>query len=76
MPSPRRAVLRLWQRSWVVEDADPCNKKSLPCGGRLFYFHILMIPNALATELARMMAAKIGQSQRIMKAKILLRRKG
>ena len=35
-----------------------------------------MIPNALATELARMTAAKTGQSQRIMKRKILLRRKG
>ena len=30
MPSPRRAALRLWQRSRAVEDADPYNKKSLP----------------------------------------------
>ena len=45
-------------------------------GGRLFYFHILIIPNALATELARMTAAKIGQSQRIMKRNTFLRRKG
>lgn len=45
-------------------------------GRRLFYFHILIIPNALATELARMTAAKIGQSQRIMKRNTFLRRKG
>lgn len=60
-----------------IEDADPYNEKSLPpVGGRLFYFHILIIPNALATELARMTAAKIGQSQRIMKRNTFLRRKG
>ena len=35
-----------------------------------------MMPNALATELARIMAANTGQSQRIMKLKMRLRRKG
>ncbi len=34
MPSPRRAVLRLRKRSRAVEDADPCNKKSLPLWGK------------------------------------------
>ena len=60
-----------------IEDADPYNEKSLPpVGEGFFYFHILIIPNALATELARMTAAKIGQSQRIMKRNTFLRRKG
>ena len=47
-----------------------------PVGEGFFYFHILIIPNAFATELARMTAAKIGQSQRIMKRNTFLRRKG
>ena len=34
-----------------------------------------MIPNALATELARMIAANTGQSQRIIKLKTFFRRK-
>ena len=61
--------------------ALPCisnktKKDRLHTRKRSFFCHILMIPNALATELARMTAAKTGQSQRIMKRKILLRRKG
>lgn len=61
--------------------ALPCisnkNKKGpSPHPETVLFCHILMIPNALATELARMTAAKTGQSQRIMKRKILLRRKG
>ena len=63
---------------WVIAAKPPLIRPlaTFSLGGRLFYFHILIIPNALATELARMTAAKIGQSQRIMKRNTFLRRKG
>ena len=38
--------------------------------------HIAIQPSALATELARMMAAKMGQSYRSIKLNTGLRRKG
>ena len=43
--------------------------------GACALFYIAMIPNALATELARMIAANTGQSQRIIKLKTFFRRK-
>lgn len=47
------------------------NKKT---GRSLFY--ILMIPNAFATELNKIIAAKIGQTYLIMKVKIFSRLNG
>ncbi len=64
---------------WVIAAKSPLIRPlaTFSLGRRLFfYFHILIIPNALATELARMTAAKIGQSQRIIKRNTFLRRKG
>ena len=41
-----------------------------------FYFYIAIQPRAFATELIRIMAAKMGHRYWIMKLKIFLRRKG